>query len=314
MQSACLTWGEQHLSEIGRTEPLAITLVKRRAWSTVWKLEGPSGRFYLKHAAPGFDVEAPLLGVLSNWRPASIVELIALDSKRGWILTHDAGRMLHDVMFDDPESGRDHLRSILLAYAQLQVDCQQPGAPPLVPLLEDRSPAAMSRSFAAIVADDEILTAGGATTDDLAHRSRWLEKAGGLCRELAALNLPLTLEHGDLHTSNIMISVDGRPRIADWGDACWATPLHGLVMCMDDIAGRHKIAHDDSWFGQLIEDHIDTWRRAGSKCDFYRALHITRTLVPVSGLLQWSRGIDRMPTDARAHMATHIVKHLRAFV
>jgi hypothetical protein len=313
-QSDCVAWGKQQLHTIGHTESLAVALVKRRAWSTVWKLEGQGGRYYLKEAAPGFDVEAPLLTTLCAWRPASIVEVIATDPTRGWLLTRDAGRMLHDLMFDTPENGRAHMRSILVAYAQLQVDCQRPDAPPLKHILEDRIPLVMASSFAAIVADDALLRVGGATADDLEQGNRWRQRADQLCHNLATLDLPTTLEHGDLHISNIMIADGGTPRIADWGDACWATPLHGLVMCLDDVAGRHRIAHDDTWFQNMIDDHINVWRRAGSTCDFHRALEIVRALAPVSGVLQWSRGIDRMPANARAYMATHIVKHLRAFV
>jgi Phosphotransferase enzyme family len=307
----CLAWGETQLNSIGNAGPITATLIKSRAWSTVWKLQTPGERFYLKEAAPGFDVEAPLLEALCRWRPASIVEMVVADTKRGWVLTRDAGQMLHDVMFDDPEAGRAQLSSILVSYAQLQVDCQRPDAPPFAHILEDRSPVAMSRSFAAIVKNDTLLRNGGANADDFAQRSRWLQSVDQLCSDLAALSLPVSLEHGDLHISNIMISADGTPRIADWGDACWATPLHALIMCLDDVAGRHKITREDPWFAQLIRDYFETWQLHGTASDFHHALAIIRALVPVSGVLQWSRGIDRMSTNARAIMAAHIVKHLR---
>ena len=311
--SACFAWAEQQLGYAGLTGPLRTSLVKRRAWSTVWKLENASGRFYLKEAAPRFDVEAPLLEALCRWRPASIVELVAAETTRGWVLTHDAGRMLHDVMFDEPAKGRAHVAAILKAYARLQADSQQRDAPPFVGMLEDRSPAAMVHSFAAVVADDVLLRAGGATADDGARQSFWLHRANQLCSDLAALQMPCAIEHGDLHTSNIMIAGDGTPRIADWGDACWTTPLHGLVMCLDDIAGRHKIAPDDPWVAQLTHDYCDILKLPDSATERKRALDITRALVPVSGVLQWSRGIDRMPPDARVIMANQILKHLRAF-
>ncbi len=312
--SECVAWSQQQLSRFGDAGSFETTLVKQRARSTVWKLDASSGRFYLKAAAPGFDVEAPLLVALCRWRRASIVELVAADTKRGWVLTRDAGQMLHDVMFDMPSVGRGHLRSILMDYAQLQVDCRRSDAPPFAQMLEDRRPAAMARSFATIVADDALMCAGGATADNLEQRTRWVQRADQLCRDLSALDLPLTLEHGDLHTSNIMIAADGTSRIADWGDACWAPPLHGLAMCFDDIAGRHKIASDDPWFAQLIEGYFDILRR-GCNCggDLHRAFELVRALVPVSRVLQWSRGIDRMPADARVLMASYIVKHLRAF-
>lgn len=314
MHADCVAWGRHQLDAIGVTGPFVTSLVKRRAWSAVWKLETPSGRYYLKEAAPGFAVEAPLLAALCAWRPASIVTLVAADTTQGWVLTRDAGCMLHDVMFDDPENGRAQVRAILLAYARLQVACQDGDAPPFADMLEDRRPAAMAQSFRAAVADDELLRAGGASVDDLARRSDALRRVDQLCRDLAALNLPLTLEHGDLHISNIMISAEGAPRIADWGDACWTTPLHGLVMCLADVAGRHKIADNDPWFRQLIEDHVSVWQRRRCVADWHKALEIVRSLVPVSGVLRWSRGIDCMPASARAMMAGQIVEHFRKVV
>jgi Phosphotransferase enzyme family len=311
-ESDCIAWGEQHLRDTGVAGSFVTTMVKRRAWSTVWTLESASGRFYLKEAAPGFDVEAPLLEILCSWRPASIVEIVATDATHGWMLTRNAGRMLHDVMFDDPEAGRAHFRAILMAYARLQVDCLRRDAPPFADVLEDRRPAAIARLFAAVVSDDALLRAGGATSDDLIQRGRWLRRVDQLCGDLAALDLPLTLEHGDLHTSNIMIAADGRARIADWGDACWATPFHGLALCLDDVAGRHKMARDDPWFAQLVEDYFDIWWRGGTSGEFYQALELVRALAPVSGVLRWSRGIDRMAADGRLIMAGHIVKHMRA--
>lgn len=310
--SDCIAWGLRQLKHGAHADPIATRSIKHRAWSTVWKIDCAGGSFYLKQAGPGYDVEAPLLSALCTWRPAPVVELVAADTARGWVLTRDAGRMLHDVMFDEPESGRALLRSILLAYAELQVACRQHGAPLFMHMLEDRRPAALSNAFATVVMNDALLRDGGATPEDFAQRHRWLRTVEHLCHDLAALDLPASLEHGDLHTSNIMVAADGTPRIADWGDACWATPLHALAMCLNDISGRHKMACDDPWFAGLFSAYIAIWRQAGFACDFERALPIVRALAPASGVLQWSRGVERMPPDARALVAGHIVKHLRA--
>ena len=310
--SACIAWAEQQIRKADPATQSVTSLVKRRAWSTVWKLDTPGGRFYLKEAAPGFDVEAPLLMELCRWRPAAVVQLSAVDTAHGWILTHDAGRMLHDQMFDDFACGRAQLRSILLAYAEIQADSLHDDAPLFARMLEDRSPAAIPRSFAGIVENEALLRAGGATADELRQPSRWLQGVERLCTDAEALNLPIAFEHGDLHTSNIMIATDGTTRIADWGDACWAIPLHSLVMCLDDVVGRHKIARDDAWLVQLTADYFDVWRRYGYDLDFGRAMTIVRALVPVSEVLQWSRGIDQMPAEDRAVMARHVVKSLRA--
>lgn len=310
--SACVAWAEQQIRKTEPTTSIVTSLVKRRAWSTVWKLDTTEGRFYLKEAAPGFDVEAPLLTELCRWRPAAVVQVSAVDAARGWILTHDAGRMLHDAMFDDFDSGRTQLRSILLAYTEIQVASLHDDAPPLAAMLEDRSPAAVPHSFAMIIENEALLRAGGATADELGQRSCWIRSVEHMCADAEALHLPAAFEHGDLHTSNIMIAMDGTPRIADWGDACWAIPFHSLVICLDDVVGRHKIARDDPWLARLTADYFKVWRHCGYDIDFGRALAIVRGLGPVCEVLQWSRGIDRMPVEDRAVMAGHVVKSLRA--
>ena len=308
---AC-AWARRLLTTLEPEGPVAIELVKQRAWSTVWRLETPNGRYYLKHAAPGFDIEAPLLVALCGWRPAAVVDLVAAEVARGWVLTRDAGRLLHDVMFDDFETGRAQLKATMLAYAELQIEALRSDAPALSTFLENRSPTAIPHTFAQIVEDEPLLIAGGATKDELVRRCDWLRNVERRCTEVASLNLPVTLDHGDLHTSNIMISAQGTPKIADWGDSCWAPMLHALVTCLDDISGRHKIARDDPWLLGVTEDYFDAWRSRGYDGDFARAIDLTRMLSPASAVLQWARGIDTMRGDARAIMAGHIVKHLRA--
>src|SRR5262245_30200239 len=61
MDAECEAWARQCLDGLGLEVPVRLSLVKRRAWSTVWRIETAGPAYYLKAAAPGFDVEPPLL-------------------------------------------------------------------------------------------------------------------------------------------------------------------------------------------------------------------------------------------------------------
>ena len=56
------------------------------------------------------------------------------------------------------------------------------------------------------------------------------------CRRLAALGLPSTLVHGDLHMLNVA-RVDGRLVYFDWSDACIAHPFIDLLSL---LSGRTR--------------------------------------------------------------------------
>lgn len=63
----------------------------------------------------------------------------------------------------------------------------------------------------------------------------WLVRSAGqwetLFRVLAAL--PVTLVHGDMHPGNVMLAMDGRVGLLDWGNARLAPPMLDLANLVD---------------------------------------------------------------------------------
>jgi len=61
MDAGYRDWARHQLAHLQSPALIQCALVKRRPWSTVWQIEVAGRRYYLKAAAPGYDVEPKLL-------------------------------------------------------------------------------------------------------------------------------------------------------------------------------------------------------------------------------------------------------------
>lgn len=90
-----------------------------RPWSTVWRVPTAGRVLWFKASSAIHTFEAPLATRLAALMPDRVVELVATDEKRGWMLMHDAGTRLRDA---DPSPGQlRHWERILPRYAELQL-------------------------------------------------------------------------------------------------------------------------------------------------------------------------------------------------
>jgi hypothetical protein len=308
MDAECEAWARQCLDGAG---PARLSLVKRRAWSTVWRIETAGPIYYLKAAAPGYDVEPALVQHLFAWLSELVVEPVAAEPDRGWLLTRDAGVPLREIFASDPDRGLAHLEETIVAYGQAQVAATRQSSV-LTALLEDRGVAAMPDSFAQTILEPGLLAAGGACEDELLRCGQWIARCRELCRDLAALGLPATLEHGDFHAGNILLA--GKVcRIADWGDACWSHPFFSLGVSLDNASQLLGLDRGSPPLQRLSASYFGVWRAAGHCQDLERSLDLVQRLRPVHGVLQWSRGLGHMPQEARVSAAQYMMQWLRAF-
>lgn len=311
MDAECAAWARRCLDGLGLEVPIRLSLVKRRAWSTVWRIETAGPTYYLKAAAPGFDVEPALLQQLAMWISALVVEPVAAEPHRGWLLTRDAGLPLRDVFAVDPDKGLAYLEKILVAYGQAQVAATRHSSV-LKSMLEDRSLTVMSESFSRTILEPGLLAAGGATEDELQRRDHWISRCRRLCQDLATLDLPMTLEHGDFHAGNMLLAGDVC-RIADWGDAAWSHPFFSLDVSLTNACQFLTTDRASPRLQRVSAAYLAVWRAAGHARDLEHGLMLTQQLRPVHGVLQWSRGLAHMPQEARVSAAHYMMQWLRAF-
>ena len=118
---------------------------------------------------------------------------------------------------------------ILPRYAELQLDLA-PAADELVALgVPDRRLAVLPERYATLVQDDHGLS------PDEGRRVRGLvPRVRELCEELAAVGIPETIEHDDLHDGQVFVQ-DGRYLFFDWGDACVAHPFLTLSVTLEGV-------------------------------------------------------------------------------
>ena len=134
------------------------------------------------------------------------------------------------------------------------------------------------------------------------------------CRQLAALGIPETIEHGDLHDGQVFVR-DGAYRFADWADATVSHPfftmsvtLEGvLAWGIDDIQG----SHDTRAFASA---YLEPFTRYAPQRELEAGLATACRLGWISRALSTLASVDRYPTDDRPKQVERAAVHLRMFL
>jgi hypothetical protein len=271
-------WYDDALQWIeSRTAPTGpATQVRSWGLSNVLRIPTTDGDVYFKALAHSSTVrparvdalpllfahEPLLLQKLSDERPGAVPAPLAIDEKRAWMLLPDLGTPLADE--PDVPVWIDAVRS----HARLQRSyADQPDR-----LLEF---SAVDRRLAVLDAEVDRLFGPNAATDRLdsterallPHRAEQLREA---ITELAAIGVPETLLHGDLHPRNLAVR-DGRVLPFDWTDAAVSHPFLDLVTFVDE---RSPLSMDQ----RLMDAYLAEWEVYASPADLRRALELAKEL------------------------------------
>jgi hypothetical protein len=228
----------------------AIETVHERPWATVLRVPLADGVAWFKACAPVQAFEPRLTAELFARWPDRIAEVLGYDAERGWLLLADAGRPVGTIG-NPPEVWL----TALPLYAELQ-----------------RGEAAHMRDHLAHGVPDLRLAALPARYNELLQldlpleREEILELRGfaacftELCDELAAYDVPETIQHDDLHHANLYLG-GGCVRVLDWGDASISHPFASLVVTFRFLEERTGLAPDDRWFARLRDAYLEPWGR-----------------------------------------------------
>jgi hypothetical protein len=277
-------------SEVG--EPQALQPVRDRSWSTVWRVEASSGIFFAKQNTPLQAFEARLLALLGELAPAYVVPVSAADPDRDLLLTPDQGTVLGD---DLAEVGEEDLlaavRGMLGEAARLQREVAPHAARLVEAGLERLAPSDALRyveqrldDFVALPPDDpRSLESGRAGRLEAA-----LPSIAVAAEQVAALGLPLTLNHNDLHTFNVF-DVDGRMRFFDFGDALLGEPLGAFMVPLGGVARHLELTLDDPRILGLAETALEVWSDLAPLPELREALPAALRLARLARCESWLR-------------------------
>lgn len=184
---------------------VAMRQATLRPWATVWQLRTDDRLFYAKQNCRGQLFDAHLHALLAELAPSYVVPVVAVDVERGLLLTPDQGRVFGaSVAEDDLDSWcRLVVRAMELARS-------------VAPHADELIATGMSRCRV----PDQVADLVGADVD-----------------AVAALGLPDTLVHNDLHEHNAFDHPDGLI-FFDFADAVLAHPLSGLLVPLTVLADR----------------------------------------------------------------------------
>lgn len=271
-----MPWIDKHLEAAGA--PRTGLPVQVRSWglSNVLRCPTAKGNVFFKALAHSgtiqparvdalpllFAHEPLLLQKLSGERPGAVPAPLAIDEQRAWMLLPDLGPALAH------ESDVSLWFEAVQGHARLQRSYADQTGRLLAFSCVDRRLTVLdgeiNRLFGPNPATDRLESAERAL---LPRRAEQLREA---ITELAAIGVPETLLHGDLHPRNLAVR-DGHVLAFDWTDAAVSHPFLDLVTFAEE---RTPISENP----RLKDAYLVEWEEYAAPADLRRALLLAEEL------------------------------------
>ena len=281
------------VAEVGPVRSLESA--KLRVWAGVWRAETAAGVHYAKQNCQLQSFEAALVSVLAELAPHRVVPVTATDPERGLLLTPDQGPVFADTVGDD----LDAWGAVLAAAAQLQREVA-----PAVDRLSEAGLTTIAPAEAPAYVDRRVAELASRPADDPMVLSADRAAALGALRptiadwvdRVAALGLPVTLNHGDLHAHNVF-HVGGELRFFDFADALLTEPLGALLIPLNILSGELDAGPDDPRLWRVVEPALEVWSDLAPLRALRAALPAALQLARLTRVESWARCCVSM-TDA----------------
>jgi len=262
----------------------AIETEHDRSWATVLRVPmGGGGVTWFKACAPVQVFEPRLTAELFARWPDRVAKVLAHDEERSWLLLADAGRPI-GVFGNPPEAW---LLALPL-YAELQRGEVEHAPAHLAHGVPDLRLATLPARYEELLQRSLPLDA-----DEVVQLRSFAPRFAQLCDELAAHDVPETVQHDDLHMANVYARGE-RLRVLDWGDASISHPFASLLVTFRLLEEVTKLSPGDPWFAQLRDAYLEPWGE-GLSSVFALAIRVGA----FAHVFSWLRHRDHLPADAR---------------
>jgi Ser/Thr protein kinase RdoA (MazF antagonist) len=124
--------------------------------------------------------------------------------------------------------------------------------------------------------------------DDRAAVRAALPQVARWAEEVAALGLPLTLCHNDLHGHNVF-DVNGELRFFDFADALVMEPMAALLVPLNALAHRLRTGADDPRLWRVADAALEVWSEYVSMAELRAALPAALQLGRLARTESWIR-------------------------
>jgi len=271
-------WIGAHVEPVG-----PIETAHARPWATVLRVPIAGGAAWFKACAPVQAFEPRLSAELFSRWPDRVAEVLGHDEKRAWLLLADAGTPV-GAFGNPPEAWL----AALPRYAELQRGEACRADDHLAHGVPDLRVATLPARYEDLLQRE--LPLQGNEIDRLRTFAPHFE---GLCRELIVQGVPETIQHDDLHLTNLYARGQSF-RVLDWGDASISHPFASLVVTFRFLEETNKLAAGDPWFTRLRDAYLEPWGK-GLEGVFELALEVGA----FAHAIAWTRQRDHLPEEAR---------------
>jgi hypothetical protein len=309
------TWIDASLAQAGRIRLAAVEILHQRPWSTFARVITDKGVAFFKAPAPPFSrFEARLTQALGRRRPDCTVPLLGVDLNQGWMLSEEAGVTLRSA-HPGIEQIADWER-LLPQAAELQIEMAE-RVPELLGLgMFDRRLSALPQLFDEIMQAEENLRVGlepGLKQEEYERLLRMGPQLKAWCEELAALGLPETLTHEELHDANVLVNGD-RFILTDWSDSSVAHPFFLMVVTTRAAAYRLELDENGPEIRKLRDAYLEPWTRFAGRGQLARALPLAYRLGMLNRALSWHHGTGALAPRHKEADANAVPEWLRDFL
>lgn len=278
-RAAAHTWIIDRLDELGTPVTGPIEEIRSRPWSVTHRAPTSAGTRWFKANITGCRYEAALAAALAEIAPGATLAPLAVDTRRGWLLTADAGPTLREALSGD---GRiTTWTAMLQTYSALQratvahVDrlCAL-GVP-------DQRVSLLPGLLAGLLADPDIRARVRPTVPAVAGDvALW-------CAELAGDGIPAALQHDDLHDNNVFTDL----RFFDWGDASVGHPFGTLLVTLNVMHDSLDEADRSAATARLRDAYLEPWTDLADAATLRRSATLACRVTRVSRALSWQRAL-----------------------
>ncbi len=272
-------WIRAHVEPVGpiRTE-------HERPWATVLRVPVAGGVAWFKACGQVQAFEPRLTTQLFSRHPERVADVLAHDEARAWLLLGDAGSPI-GAFGNPPETWL----VVLPLYAELQRIETAYAADHLAHGVPDLRTATLPARFDELVRADLPLD-----REEIDRLRAFAPRFAELCDELQASPVSESIQHDDLHMSNVYVR-DEQLRVLDWGDSSISHPFMSLVETFRFLEEVTKLPPDDPWFTRLRDVYLEPWGR-GLDDVFALAMRVGA----FAHAIAWLRQRNHLPPDDRA--------------
>lgn len=268
----------------GHVEPAGpIELTHDRPWSQVLRVPVAGGVVWFKAAAPVQAFEPRMTAELFARWPDRVAKVLAHDEGRAWLLSADAGTPI-GAYGNPPEPWLE----LLPRYAELQLGEAAYAEDHVAHGVPDLRVATFPERYEQLLARDLPLDA-----DEVDALRAFAPRFAALSAELAALGIPESVQHDDLHHANVY-DRDGVLRVLDWGDSSISHPFGSLVVTFRFLEEVTGLPPSDPWFDRLRAAYLEPWGPG-----FEQALDLALHVTAFAHAFAWARQRDHLPDDER---------------